>query len=100
VNQTNNQTVEVGFTAPTGTSLVGNSAEWVVERPTVGGLTTLTNYISVPFWDAAAYTESSVFYDIDEAEPVYMLDNAGNVISYPEYLGSESFVMHDTGSAY
>jgi hypothetical protein len=54
----------------------------------------------IPFWDASAYTESSVFYDIDEAEPVYMLDNAGNLISYPEYLGVESFVMHDTGSAY
>jgi Peptidase A4 family len=44
VNQTNNQAVEVGFTAPSGTSLVGNSAEWVVERPFVdGSFTTLTN---------------------------------------------------------
>jgi hypothetical protein len=101
VNYNNNQAVEVGFTAYPGYALVGNSAEWVVERPTVGGsLATLTNYIMDPFWDAYAYTEGySKFFDIDEATPVDMLDNNGAVISYPEYLGLESFVMHDTGSA-
>jgi hypothetical protein len=101
VNLNNNQTVTVGFTAYPGYPLKGNSAEWVAERPTVGGsLATLTNYIAIPFWDAYAYTESSVFYDIDEATPVDMTDNNGNVISYPEYLGLETFVMHDTGSAW
>jgi hypothetical protein len=101
VNHNNNQAVQVGFTAYPGYPLVGNSAEWVVERPSVGGsLTTLTNYIMDPFWDAYAYTEVYAFYDIDEATPVDMLDNSGNVISYPKYLGLESFVMHDTGSAY
>lgn len=101
VNYNNNQSVEVGFTAYPGYPLVGNSAEWVVERPSVGGsLTTLTNYIMDPFWDAYAYTESYAFNDIDEATPVDMLDNSGKVISYPEYLGIESFVMHDTGSAF
>jgi hypothetical protein len=29
-----------------------------------------------------------------------MLDNSGNPISYPEYLGLETFVMHDEGSAW
>jgi len=102
VNYNNNQSVVVGFTAPAGTRLVGNSAEWVVERPSVGGsLTNLTNYIMDPFWDAYAYTAGyAVFYDIDEATPVDMMDNYGKVISYPEYLGLETFVMHDTGSAW
>lgn len=101
VNYNNNQSVNISFSAPSGTVLKGNSAEWVVERPSVGGsLTTLTNYIMDPFWDAYAYTRGSAFYDIDEATPVNMLDNAGNVISYPEYLGLETFVMHDTGSAW
>jgi len=100
VNYNNNQAVQVGFTAYPGYPLVGNSAEWVVERPSVGGsLTNLTNYIMDPFWDAYAYTEASAFYDVNGATPVDMLDNNGNVISYPEYLGIESFVMHDTGSA-
>lgn len=99
-NFNNNQSVEVGFTAPSGTYLVGNSAEWVVERPSVGGsLATLTNYIMDPFWDAYAYTEAYAFNDIDEATPVDMLDGKGYVISYPEYLGIESFVMHDANSA-
>jgi hypothetical protein len=101
VNYNNNQAVEVGFTAYPGYPLIGNSAEWVTERPSVGGsLATLTNYIQIPFYDAYAYTESSAFYDIDEAYPVDMLDNNGYVISYPEYLGLETFVMHDTGSAW
>jgi hypothetical protein len=101
VNYNNNQSVTIGFNAPAGTTLVGNSAEWVVERPTVGGsLANLTNYIMDPFWDAHAYTEAYAFYDIDEATPVDMLDNNSKVISYPEYLGLGSFVMHDTGSAY
>jgi hypothetical protein len=100
VNYNNNQSVTIGFTALAGTTLRGNSAEWVVERPSVGGsLTNLTNYIMDPFWDAYAYTESSVFYDIDEATPVDMLDSRGYVISYPEYLGLETFVMHDSNSA-
>ncbi len=101
VNLNNDQSVTIGFTAPSGTSLVGNSAEWVVERPAVGGsLTTLTNYGIVPFWDAYAYTESWGFSDISTATPVDMLDNNGQVISYPEYTGTESFVMRVTGSAY
>ena len=102
VNYNNNQSVNISFSAPAGTTLVGNSAEWVVERPSVGGnLTTLTNYIMDPFWDAYAYTQGyAAFNDIDEAYPVDMLDNRGYVISYPEYLGLESFVMHDQNSAY
>jgi hypothetical protein len=96
VNYNTNQSVTVGFTAYPGYPLVGNSAEWVVERPSVGGsLTTLTNYIMDPFWDAYAYNEAYALYDIDEATPVDMLNNSGNVISYPQYLGLGSFVMHN-----
>jgi hypothetical protein len=101
VNYSTNTAVEVGFTAYPGYPLVGNSAEWVVERPSVGGsLTNLTNYIMDPFWDSYAYTESYAFYDIATAYPIDMLDNNGNLISYPEYLGPETFVAHDTGSAW
>ena len=101
VNENTAQSVEVGFTAYPGYPLVGNSAEWVVERPTVNGsLANLTNYIMDPFWDAYAYTESDAFFNVNSATPVDMEDNNGNVISYPEYLGLDTFVMHDTGSAY
>jgi hypothetical protein len=101
VNYNTTQYVVIGFTAPPGTTLVGNSAEWVVERPNVNGSpANLTNYIIDPFWDAAAYTWGGNYYVIDGATDVDMTDNYGNVISYPEYLGGESFAMHDTGSAY
>jgi hypothetical protein len=101
VNYNTNTAVEVGFTAYPGYPLVGNSAEWVVERPSVGGsLTNLTNYIMDPVWDAYAYTESYAFYDIANGYPIDMLDNSSNVISYPEYIGPEAFVAHDTGSAW
>ena len=101
VNYNTNTAVEVGFTAYPGYPLVGNSAEWIAERPSVGGsLATLTNYIMIPFWDAYAYTESYAFYDVANGYPIDMLDNNGAVISYPEYLGPEAFVMHDTGSAW
>lgn len=36
-NRTTGTTTSLSFTAPAGTSLTGNSAEWVVEAPTVGG---------------------------------------------------------------
>jgi len=95
VNYNNNQAVEVGFTAYPGYPLVGNSAEWVVERPSVGGsLTNLTDYKLLPFWDAYAYTESYAFYDIATAYPVDMLTNSNALYSYPEYIGPEAFVAH------
>ena len=101
VNYSNNQSVQVGFTAYPGYPLRGNSAEWVIERPTVGGtLATLTNYTRIPFWDAYAYTQASAFYDIATATPIDMTDSTGAVISYPEYIGIEAFVGHVTGSAW
>ena len=95
VNYQTNQYVEVGFTAYPGYPLVGNSAEWVVERPSVGGsLTNLTDYKMLPFWDAYAYTETYAFYDIATATPVDMLTNSSTLYSYPEYIGAEAFVAH------
>jgi hypothetical protein len=37
LNYNTDQYVTIGFNAPNGTQLVGDSAEWVVERPTVNG---------------------------------------------------------------
>ncbi len=102
VNYNTGQAVNIAFSAYPGHPLVGNSAEWVIERPSVSGsLATLTNYIMDPFWDSYAYTQGdAAFYDIATSTPVDMLDNSGNLISYPEYVGVEAFVGHDTGSAY
>lgn len=102
VNYQTNLAVEYTFTAPAGTKLVGNSAEWVVEAPSVnGGQTTLTNYISDYFSDEYAYTfnyaavdpGSSTSYNVD------MLDSKGYIISYPTLLGGNAMWMQDANSA-
>jgi hypothetical protein len=49
-NLSTNQSTTVSFNPPAGTAFVGNSAEWILERPTVGGaLTDLTNYVGMVF---------------------------------------------------
>ena len=47
VNYTLQQAATYAFNPPSGTTYVGNSAEWIVERPGVnGGLANLTNYVA------------------------------------------------------
>jgi hypothetical protein len=56
VNLTQNTSVSFQFDAPSGTSLVGDSVEWIFERPEVNNsLTNLTNYIATPFHACTAY---------------------------------------------
>lgn len=101
-NYNANTSVEIGFTAPSGTTLVGNSAEWVTERPTVSGsLATLTNYIADPYWATVAYDESSKKYTPNGTHSfgVIMEDNSGHAISYPTFFSSNAFLMQDEGSA-
>src|SRR5215472_1781387 len=74
VNLNNDQVVEIGFNPPAGVSMIGNSAEWVVERPNLGSsITTLTNYVDVPFWDVIAEYRTGAFSDISGAYEVDML---------------------------
>jgi hypothetical protein len=102
VNYNTDQYVIVNFSAPPNTQLVGNSAEWIVERPGVnGGLATLANYISDYFSDAYAYNFGYSAVDPGSAGsfPVTMLDNNGYAISYPTLLGTNATWMQDEGSA-
>lgn len=44
---TTGKSSSIAFHSPSGTKLTGNSAEWIVERPTINGKdATLTNYVS------------------------------------------------------
>ena len=102
VNYNNNTSVEIGFTAPSGTKLVGNSAEWVVERPSSGSsLTTLANYISDYFSDCYAYTWNGTQYTpgTSSAYNYTMLDNSNYAISYATLLGSTGIWFQDENSA-
>jgi hypothetical protein len=101
VNLNTAQAVEVGFTAPSGTTLIGNSAEWITERPSASGsLTTLTNYITEIYWNAVAYTEKNKKFDPGDSKAADMLDNNNKKISVPSLLNSKSFIVTDEGSAY
>lgn len=106
VNYNTNQAVILNFDAPPGTRLIGDSAEWVVERPGVGGsLATLTNYTQDFFEDAYAYdfhlhgSAPGAPYLGQTASPIVMLDNKGYGISYPSLLGVAGLWFHDTNSA-
>ncbi len=103
VNENTNQAVSIGFTAPAGTYLSGNSAEWIVERPGVNGsLATLTNYIDDVFWSSYGVTFNYAAYNPSSASsyPIVGLDNSGNAESYPTLLGPSAFLMQTEGSAY
>jgi peptidase A4-like protein len=105
VQMVNNNTLQftqpIKFTAPAGVSLVGDSAEWAVERPLIGGaggpLTSLDEFASVVFWNAAAGTKAGTQLDMgsSSALPISMGDANGARIAFPEMLGDESFVVHN-----
>jgi hypothetical protein len=101
-NYSTNKSVTLGFTAPAGTKLVGNSAEWVIERPGINGSqSNLANYVSDYFSNCLASTWSHVSYNLSNASALQltMVDNAGQPISFPTVLGSSAIWFKDEGSA-
>ena len=92
VNYNTNQYVQIGFTADPAYPLIGNSEEWVVERPIVGGsLTNLTDYSFVPFWGLFSYTDGGVDYSLTTAFPVDM-EVGTTLYSAVQSLGPYGFV--------
>jgi hypothetical protein len=89
VNLNTNQYFDIGFSAYPGYGLIGNSAEWVVERPSVGGsLATLTKYTDDLFWDCGAYTENYTFYDPGYSGAYLVSMPSGP--SYPYVIGPQA----------
>lgn len=99
------------LTAPSGTTLVGTSAEWVVERPGVGGgLATLANYIdsSWPYNIAWTYAAAKPAYYYPGSAPtsgttslysLTMLDNSGKPISSGEAENFDFLFFRNFGSS-
>lgn len=88
-----NQHVSFGFTAPKGVSLIGNSAEWVIERPLVNGkLATISTYVSEYFSICAAVTENHAEYHPNSKSSFLldMVDTDSNTLSYPTLLGADA----------
>jgi len=92
-NLSTEKTATYALTAPSKTTLMGDSVEWIVERPGVnGGLATLTNYVDVawPYGFAWNWTAKSQTYYYQGRNPaagtlevLTMLNNSSKAISYP-----------------
>ena len=97
-NLTSKHYTSFSFSAPSGTTLVGNCAEAVLERPTVGGsLAALPRYGLIEFNDVTAYSQQGS-WPIAAGTPVSMVDGA-NVVSVPdpESGDADSVVVSYTG---
>jgi hypothetical protein len=99
-NLTSKHYTSFSFSAPAGTTLVGNCAEAILERPSVGGnLATLPRYGLIEFNDVVAYSQKSS-WPIAAGTPLSMVANNGvTVISAPdpESGDADSFVTSYTG---
>jgi hypothetical protein len=108
-DETTDRSVTMYFSAPAGVQLAGNSAEWVVERPSVNStLATLTNYVTDFMVDTVALLNNGTAVWGGTGAPgnpsyaITMLDNAGRPISAPSASAgsySAELVLHDEGSA-
>jgi hypothetical protein len=106
-NYSTNQSAEYQLTAPSGTNLVGNSVEWVVERPSLGGrLATLTNYIDSAWPSGLAwnYQSATPTYQYQGQTPAAGTLNEitmlGNGISSAAIENLNFLWFRDVGSAY
>lgn len=102
-NLTSLQYAVFSITAPEGTTLVGNCAEAVMERPTIGVppkdvLQQLPRYGESFFDETFAYTKSGVGFGVGIGTPISMLaDDGVTIISSPEFVDSDAIRIHYTG---
>lgn len=83
-NDNTDQHVSFSVTAPNGTALVGNCAEWIVETPSVGGNpTTLPDYGVVYFDDALAGERNGGSLDGFGGTPITLVNSASTPLSVP-----------------
>lgn len=82
-NQSQGVGTRFDITAPSGTSLTGNVAEWVVERPTVGGsVASLTDYAACYFDECIAGGSLNV-NNLSGASLITMTGTGGATLSEP-----------------
>ncbi len=90
-----NQSVSLNFSAPSGTQLLGNSAEWIIESPTVGGdLATLPTYGLSYFSGSSSTTGSANVRTPGSATSVAIsLERSGTLYSSPGPLGAAGILF-------
>ncbi|HYB91681.1 MAG TPA: G1 family glutamic endopeptidase [Candidatus Binataceae bacterium] len=104
---TQNWQISISFTAASigGNYVVGESAEWIVEAPEVGGnIATLANYVTDPWFGTTAADTSHKTYLPGSskgatANAVSMVDSGGGIISSVDLLGTDSLWFFVQGSA-
>jgi hypothetical protein len=68
------------FPAPKGTSLIGGSAEWIVENPDINNVETLfPDFGSTVFFDTYAY--SGAWQNLSNGGTIITLDEGGNTLA-------------------
>ncbi|HTW89309.1 MAG TPA: G1 family glutamic endopeptidase [Candidatus Binataceae bacterium] len=89
-----------------GTYIVGDSAEWIVERPEVdGSLANLANYIADPWFYATATDVKKIKYYAGTPKTaatwnLTMEDETGTAISYVNLFGTQVMWFFDENSAF
>ncbi|WP_428329472.1 G1 family glutamic endopeptidase [Mucilaginibacter sp.] len=80
VNETTGTHAGFTFNAPAGTTLIGNTAEWIVERPGIGGSTSnLAKFGEVYFDTAVASTKAGVSKDAGTGILLNMVEGSTTV---------------------
>ncbi len=111
VDVQSNQYTVVGFSAPAGTKLIGNSAEWIVERPSINNTVgSLANYGLVWMTSEVAFLDNDLntnTYDIagtgGSGRTPYvldMVDSNGNPLANAFPQGASAEYWNVAGSAY
>ena len=73
----------------TGTALVGNSAEWIVEAPLINNVQSVPGHFGVVFFDNAfASTAAHASLDGGKADELFSMVQNGVTLSVPRELGS------------
>lgn len=81
-NRTTGASTSLSFTAPAGTTLSGNCAEWITEAPGVGGQqSSMADYGEVFFSICEAETSGSVTVDGGTGDNINMINSNGTVVS-------------------
>jgi hypothetical protein len=96
-NQTKNIHTAFGITAPGTTSLIGNCAEWIVERPSVNNvLTQLPDYGEADFTESFAGTAKRATVNAGSATTAIMTDDFCNNISVGAITGTQALKCNYT----
>ncbi len=102
-NYRTNKTVTINFSAPAGTTLVGNSTEWIISRPTVKGILAQLSGFNAQYFSSAyagTFASTVVVADGSSTFPVTMLDDQTNAETYTTLLGPEAFLVQTEGTAH